>query len=83
MRGIFDATKVKTRADYEALSEEEKQKFRNFLKGTIVKQRDIQNYPSDYDWDLKEGDTGYLEPLLEEYEDLSVVERFGFSKLEL
>lgn len=83
MRGNFDATKVKTRTDYEALSDEQKSAFRNYLKGTIIKQRDVQTYPSDYDWDLKDGDEGYLTPMLEEYEDLTLVHRFGFDKLEL
>ncbi|DAB41113.1 MAG TPA: hypothetical protein CFH81_02105 [Sulfurovum sp. UBA12169] len=83
MRGEFSVEKVRTREDYEALIYTDKQIFRELLAGTIAKQRDIAVYPNEYSWELQEGDEGHIAPILEDYEDLTVIERFGFTKEEV
>lgn len=83
MRGVFDVSRVRTREDYEVLIDADKQIFRELLTGTIAKQRDIATYPDEYNWELQEGDEGYIAPIIEDYEDLSALERFGFTKKEV
>jgi hypothetical protein len=85
MRGQFNINNVRTRFDYEVLTEEDKAIFRSFLKGTIDRQVNTRtDYPEGY-WELnlKEGDEGYLEPILEDIKDYSTIERFGFNEEEL
>lgn len=85
MRGQFNINNVKTRFDYEVLSEEDQATFRSYLKGTIDRQVNTRtDYPEGY-WEqnLKEGDEGYLEPILEDIKDYSIIERFGFTEEEL
>lgn len=83
MRGEFSVEKVRTREDYEALIDADKQVFRELLAGTIAKQRDIAVYQDEYNWELQEGDEGYIAPILEDYEDVSTIQRFGFTKAEV
>ncbi len=85
MRGELSINKVQTRFDYETLSEEDKSTFRSYLKGTINRQVNTRtDYPEGY-WDLqlKEGDEGYLAPILEDIKDFSTIERFDFTEEEL
>ncbi len=46
---------------------------------TITVRYDDAQYPDDYDQSLKEGDDGYIEPILrfEEEIDQAVLDRFG------
>lgn len=83
MRGMLDITKVRTKADYEVLTDSDKIKFKTLLKGTIYKQKDIAEYPKDYDYDLRDGDDGYIAPILEDFEDLSIINHFDFKKTDL
>lgn len=85
MRGEFNISKVRTRFDYEVLSDADKATFRSYLKGTIDRQVNTrEDYPEGYwDLDLKEGDEGYLAPILEDIKDYSTIERFGFTEEEL
>lgn len=85
MRGQFNINNVKTRFDYEVLGEEDQATFRSYLKGTIDRQVNTRtDYPEGY-WEqnLKEGDEGYIEPILEDIKDYSTIERFGFTESEL
>ncbi len=85
MRGELSINKVQTRFDYETLSEEDKKIFRSFLKGTINRQVNTRtDYPEGY-WEknLKEGDEGYLAPILEDIKDTTIIDRFGFTEEEL
>lgn len=80
----FKIEDVRTRDDYNLLSEEDKVVFKGYLKGTINKQKDIAEYPSDY-WNLrlKEGEEGYITPVLVDFKDTTIINSFGFSEEEL
>jgi hypothetical protein len=84
MHSNITIEKVRTRFDYELLSEEDQTTFKGYLKGTIDRQGDIREYPEGY-WNLKlkEGDAGYLEPILQDIKDFTVIERFGFTEEDL
>jgi hypothetical protein len=84
MHSNITIEKVRTRFDYELLSEEDQTTFKGYLKGTIDRQTDVQIYPEGY-WNLKlkEGDAGYLPEILEDIKDFTVIERFGFTEGEL
>lgn len=84
MRGNISLSKVKTRADYELLNDEDKIVFKKYIKGTISREVDIQSYPANYfDNQKKEGDEGFIAPIFKETEDMTVANRFGFTKQEL
>lgn len=85
MKGTLKIEKVQTRFDYELLSEEDKVTFKSYLKGTINRQINSRTeYPEGY-WELRltEGDEGYLEPILKDIKDFTIIERFGFTEEEL
>ena len=85
MRGQFNINNVRTRFDYEVLSTEDQSTFRSYLKGTINRQVNTrEDYPEGY-WELnlKEGDEGYLAPILEDIKDTTIIDRFGFTEEEL
>lgn len=70
---------INTREDLDAISgTEEHQKFMQYLKGSMVKMQDAQVYPVGHGQPGYEGPT--LNPIWEEIEDLSTIERFGFTK---
>ena len=52
--------------------------FMQMLKGSMKRKVDTQTYPEDYNKPGYEGDK--LEPIWQEVEDLSTIERFGFKK---
>jgi len=54
--------------------------FMNYLKGSMTRMENRQIYPEDYNSLEYTGDE--LEPIWEEVEDLSTIERFGFTKEE-
>lgn len=70
---------INTREDLDALiGTEEHQQFMQYLKGSMARMQDVQVYP------IGHGQPGYegplLSPIWEEVEDLSTIERFGFTK---
>lgn len=58
-------------------------KFIQLLKGSMVKKICVTTFPEDYNYDLKEGDEGFIALEFEEIEDLSTIEQFGFTKAEI
>lgn len=77
---------INSRTDLDALAASDPAAHAAFLaslKGSLTKMADIQEYPADYNRNLKPGDDGYLEPLPTEVEDDSVAARFGFTRAEL
>lgn len=82
----FKVEDVRTREDYNLLSEEDKVVFKGYLKGTINKQKDIAEYPAEYfsnNETPKEGDEGYVAPVVVDYKDTTIIEMFGFKEEEL
>jgi len=54
--------------------------FINYLKGSMTRKINVAEYPDNY---KREGYDGpEIEPVWEEVEDMTVIERFGFSKEE-
>ena len=75
---------IQTRADLEAIQgTPEYFEFVKLLKGSMVKKVCTTVYPEDYDQDLKPGDEGFIPVEFEAVEDLSEIERFGFTRQEL
>ena len=72
-------TIINTRADLDAIAgTPEHAEFMKSLKGSMTRKQDVQVYPEGYNMPGYEGPK--LEPIWEEVEDLSTIERFGFSK---
>lgn len=70
---------INTREDLDAIAETEKHvEFMQVLKGSMTRKVDVQTYPEGYGKPDYEGET--LEPIWQEVEDLSTIERFGFKK---
>lgn len=70
---------INTRADLDAIAgTPEHAEFMAALRGSMTRRQDTQVYPEGY------GQPGYdgpaLEPVWADVEDLSTIERFGFSK---
>lgn len=70
---------INTRSDLDAIAgTPEHLEFMASLKGSMIRKQDTQSYPDGY------GQPGYngeiLEPIWTDVEDLSTIERFGFSK---
>ena len=75
-------TIINTREDLDAIiGTPEHTKFMTLLKGSMIRKQNIQVYPDDYSKLDYEGDK--LEPIWQDVEDLSLIERFGFSKVEM
>lgn len=75
----MDQTIINTREDLDALQGTPVHaQFMTFLKGSMSNRHDVAIYPEGY------GQTGYegakIEPIWEDVEDLSTIERFGFTK---
>ena len=70
---------INTREDLDAIQgTPEHAEFMQFLKGTMTRTQNVAEYPADYnevDYDGPE-----VDPIWEEVEDLSTIERFGFTK---
>jgi len=70
---------INTREDLDAIQgTPEHAEFMQFLKGTMTRSQNIAEYPDGYsepDYDGPE-----VDPVWEEVEDLSTIERFGFTK---
>lgn len=70
---------INTREDLDAIAgTPQHEQFMEYLKGSIIKPVNIQVYPEGYGTTEYEGES--LEPIWVNTEDLSVIERFGFSK---
>lgn len=70
---------INTREDLDAISGTQVHRsFMEALKGSMSKRVNTQTYPDNY------GQPGYegpvIEPIWQDVEDLSTIERFGFSK---
>lgn len=73
---------INTRADLDGIAgTPEHAEFMQALKGSMTRRQDVQVYPDGY------GQPGYdgeaLDPIWEDVEDLSTIERFGFAKADL
>ena len=70
---------INTREDLDAIvGTAQYEQFMEYLKGSIIKPVNVQVYPEGYGTADYTGET--LEPIWETTEDLSVIERFGFTK---
>ena len=75
----MDQTIINTREDLDAIEgTPEYDNFIIYLKGSMTRKIDIQVYPDDYNQPEYSGEK--LEPIWEDLEDLSIIERFGFTK---
>ena len=70
---------INTREDLDAIQgTPQHAEFMQFLKGTMTRSQDTAEYPADYN--EPDYDGPQVEPVWEEIEDLSTIERFGFEK---
>lgn len=70
---------INTREDLDALAgTPEHEEFMKFLKGSMTRRQNVQVYPEDYNKPDYQGEK--LEPIWEDIEDLTIIERFGFTK---
>jgi len=72
---------INTREDLDSLNDVDKAQFIALLKGSMTRKQDSQVYPDDYNQPEYAGEA--LEPIWLDVEDLSTIERFGFTKEEL
>ena len=72
-------TIINTREDLDAIAgTPEHDEFMNMLKGSMTRKQNIQVYPDGYNQPDYDGEK--LEPIWETIEDLSIIQRFGFTK---
>lgn len=72
-------TIINTRADLDAIiGTPEHEQFMQILKGSMTRKQDVQVYPEGYNQPDYQGEK--LEPIWTDVEDLSMIERFGFTK---
>jgi hypothetical protein len=72
-------TIINTREDLDAIvGTPEHEQFMQILKGSMTRKQNIQVYPDGYNQPDYDGEK--LEPIWEDVEDLSMIERFGFTK---
>jgi len=70
---------INTREDLDAIQgTAQHTEFMQFLKGTMTRSQDTAEYPADYN--EPDYDGPQVEPVWEDIEDLSTIERFGFNK---
>lgn len=73
---------INTRKDLDNIQgTTEHTEFMNLLKGTMTRQQDSQTYPENYNQPDYDGEK--LEPIWTDIEDLSTIERFGFTKKQI
>lgn len=76
---LLSKTTINTREDLDAIAgTPEHAEFMQALKGSMTRKQDVQVYPDGYNQPGYEGPK--LEPIWEDVEDLSTIQRFGFSK---
>jgi len=72
-------TIINTREDLDAIANTpEHTEFMAMLKGSMTRKQNIQVYPDGYNQPDYQGEK--LEPIWETVEDLSIIQRFGFTK---
>lgn len=72
-------TIINTREDLDAIvGTPEHEQFMQLLKGSMTRKQNIQVYPEGYNEPDYQGEK--LEPIWTDVEDLSMIERFGFTK---
>ena len=72
-------TIINTREDLDAISGTQAHAdFMQFLKGSISRKQNTATYPDRYGQPNYEGPN--IDPVWVDIEDLSIIERFGFSK---
>lgn len=70
---------INTRDDLDAIAgTPEHAEFMTALAGSMTRRQDVQVYPDGYNQPNYEGEK--LEPIWEDVEDLSTIQRFGFTK---
>ena len=70
---------INTRADLDAIAGTAGyDEFMASLKGSMTRKQDVQVYPEGYNQPDYEGDK--LEPIWEDVQDLSTIQRFGFNE---
>ena len=70
---------INTREDLDAIQgTAQHTEFMQFLKGTMTRKQDVAVRPDNYSDPDYEGEV--IEPIWEDIEDLSTIERFGFNK---
>ncbi len=75
----LNPTIINTREDLDAISGTDKHaQFLEMLKGSMTMKIDTQVYPENYNKPDYDGEK--LDPIWQEIEDLSTIERFGFTK---
>ena len=76
---LLSKTIINTREDLDALvGTPVYDEFMQALKGSMTRKQDMQTYPDGYG--SPEYDGPELEPVWEDVEDLTTIERFGFTK---
>lgn len=76
---LLSSTIINSRADLEALiGTPQHQQFMEFLRGSMVRRQNVATYPDGYG--LPEYEGPVIDPVWEDVEDLSTIERFGFTK---
>ena len=71
---------INTREDLDAIiGTPEHEQFMQMLKGSMLRKQDVQVYPEGYNQPDYEGEK--LNPIFEDVEDLSIITRFGFTKV--
>lgn len=76
---LLSETIINTREDLDALEgTADHADFMKFLKGTMTRKQDVRVYPEGYGQPDYKGEK--LEPIWDDVEDLSTIERFGFTK---
>lgn len=72
---------INTREDLDAIKDSnpsEHAKFMDYLKGSMTRKQNVAVYPEGYNTPDYDGDK--IEPQWKDVEDLSTIERFGFTK---
>ena len=73
---------INTREDLDAIiGTPEHEQFMQMLKGSMIRKQDVQVYPEGYNQPDYDGEK--FNPIWEEVEDLSIIQRFGFTKADL
>lgn len=78
MASLFNIV-INSREDLEAIrGTKHYDEFMESLKGSMTRKQDIQVYPDGYNQPGYKGEV--LEPIWSDVEDLTTIQRFGFSK---
>lgn len=75
----YQSTVINSREDLDAIAgTPEHAAFMSLLKGSMTRRENVAVYPEGYGQADYEGQA--IEPVWEDVEDLSTIERFGFTK---